>query len=168
MKRAALGQLVLAATLAAGRAGAQEGTPSGATPSSEGKAAVKLTKAPVLVHPVQPELPAGEERGATVVLAITIGVDGAVQDASVLQSGGPRFDAATLAAARRLVFTPAEVNGRPTAVKIRYAYTFSPPAPSPTPAPTPTLTPTRTPTPAPTPPMSPLPTPAPSDAATRP
>ncbi len=74
---------------------------------------MKLTKAPVLVHPVQPQFPAGEERGATVVLAITIGVDGAVEDASVLQSGGPRFDAATLAAARQLVFTPAEVNGRP-------------------------------------------------------
>ncbi|HEX8792783.1 MAG TPA: TonB family protein, partial [Polyangiaceae bacterium] len=99
MRRAVVSRLVVAATLVAGSAGAQEGTPSGATPSSEGKAAVKLTKAPVLVHPVQPEFPAGEGQGATVVLAVTLGTDGAVKDVSVLQTGGAAFDEAAMRAA---------------------------------------------------------------------
>jgi TonB family protein len=143
----------MAATLTTARARAQQGTPSGATPVSEGQAAVRLTKAPKLVKPAQPELPPGETRASTVVLAITIGTDGRVHDVAVLQSGGERFDHAAVEAAARLEFEPAEVNGRIAAVKIRYTYAFTPPAP-PAPAPPP-------PAAAATPPVPAPPTPGP-------
>ena len=148
--------LALAALLTVAEANAQEGTPSGATPSSEGKAAIHLTKPPKLVKFVQAEYPAGETRASTVVLAITIGTDGKVHGVGVLQSGGQPFDEAAVEAAGHFEFEPAEVNGRPAAVKIRYAYSFAPPPPPPPP---PTPTPTPTPRPAPTPPPPPTPTP---------
>jgi TonB family protein len=140
-------RLVLAAMLIAGGARAQEGTPSGATPVSEGQGTVRLTRAPRLTGFVQAKYPGGETRAATVAIAITIGVDGKVRDVSVLRSGGESFDQAAMKAARSFVFEPAEVNGRVAAVKIRYEYSFTPPAPALTPAPTPTPTPTPTPAP---------------------
>jgi len=137
MDRPRVGRLVLAVVLMAGEARAQEGTPSGATPVSEGRGTVRMTKAPKLVTFVQAEFPTGETGSADVALAITIGADGNVRDVSVLTSGGARFDAAALEAAKRFVFEPAEVNGRPAAVKIRYAYSFRPPVPPPPPPPPP-------------------------------
>jgi TonB family protein len=159
MVRPRVSRLVVAAMLTAVGAQAQEGTPSGATPVSEGQGTVRMTRAPKLVAFVQAEFPAGETRAAEVVLAITIAVDGKVREVSVLQSGGVAFDAAAMGAARRFVFLPAEVNGRPAAVKIRYAYSFRPPAPTPTPTPPPPPTSTPPPTPPP-PPTSPLPVPS--------
>ncbi|HEY5241970.1 MAG TPA: TonB family protein, partial [Polyangiaceae bacterium] len=129
MVRRRVSRLVVAAMLAAGEAHAQEGVPSGATPVSEGQGSVRMTKAPKLVRFVEAELPRDEHRSAEVVLAITIGADGVVRDVSVLQSGGADFDAAAMGAAHRFVFVPAEVNGRPAAVKIRYAYSFRIPSP---------------------------------------
>ncbi|HEY6460984.1 MAG TPA: TonB family protein, partial [Polyangiaceae bacterium] len=125
--------LALGMMLGASPARAQEGTPSGATPSSEGKATVHLTKAPKLVHFEQARFPAGEARASTVVLALTIGRDGTVGKADILQSGGPSFDAAAQQAALHFVFEPAEIDGRPAAVKIRYAYSFTPAAARPAP-----------------------------------
>jgi TonB family protein len=141
----AIAEIVAMATillLAPGRAGAQEG-PAGATPASEGRATVRLTKAPVLVRAERSAYPAGESRASRVVLALTIGSDGRVRDVAVLESGGAAFDAAAMEAARELEFEPAEVNGQPAAVKIRYVYSFEPPAaaappplpPSPSPSP---------------------------------
>jgi TonB family protein len=115
--------------LAEPRAQAQDdGTPAGATPSSEGQAEVWLTRSPVLRAPA-PAYPVGQTTAATVVLALTVGKDGSVRDLSILQSGGAVFDAAAAAAARRFSFTPAEVNGQPAAVKIPYTLTFTPPPP---------------------------------------
>ncbi|MGD0525099.1 MAG: energy transducer TonB, partial [Polyangiaceae bacterium] len=148
MHRPRIWRCTLAALLIAGTARAQEGVPSGATPVSEGQGTVRVTKPPKLVRFVEAEIPAGEARSADVVLAITVGADGAVRDASVLESGGARFDAAAIGAARRFGFEPAEVNGRPAAVKIRYRYSFrATPTPTPTPIPIPTPIPTPLPIP---------------------
>ena len=155
MDTARAGRLALAGVLLlAGEAGAQEATPSGATPVSEGRASVRLTLAPRIVRAADAEFPRGETRAAQVTLAITVGVDGNVRDVAVLQSGGARFDAAAVEAARRFVFAPAEVNGRPAAVKIRYVLSFTPaPAPRSLPAlvPLPAATETAPPPPGPTP-----------------
>ena len=140
--------------VAGGQANAQEGTPSGATPASEGRAAIGLTKAPKLVHFVQAEFPRGEKGSSTVILAITIDADGKVREVGIVRSGGRAFDDAAVQAARRFAFEPAEVNGRPAAVKIRYAYSFTPAPAPPRSAPTPeTLAPSLPPTPS-TPPPS--------------
>jgi TonB family protein len=144
MGRRRVSRLMLAAALIAGEARAQEGIPSGATPVSEGRASVRLTKPPKLVHFVPAKAAAGGTSAAGAVLALTIGVDGHVHEVTVLASGGAALDASAMTAARDLVFEPAEVNGRPSAVKIRFAYSFRPappPAaarPPPRPPPTPT------------------------------
>lgn len=137
--------LVFAATVAPDARAQTEGTPSGATPSSEGRAVVRMTKAPELVRFVEARVPDGAG-DAVVVLALTIDAKGNVTAADVLRSAGPPYDEAAAAAAREFVFEPAEVNGRPAAVKIAYTYTFTraipasappPAAPPPPPAPSP-------------------------------
>ena len=127
----AVATMVLTAAIATASTAAQaqgEGAPVGATPSSEGQAAVHL-RPPVVLRAAPPAYPAGQTTASTVVLAITVGKDGTVRDLSVVQSGGAPFDAAAAAAARRFVFTPAEVNGEPAAVKIPYTLTFAAPPP---------------------------------------
>jgi TonB family protein len=87
-----------------------------------------LTRAPTLRTSVEPVFPASALDagvGAQVVMALDLGADGAVTDAKVLQSAGPDFDAAALAAARQLVFTPAEVDGQPAPVRIQFTSNFT-------------------------------------------
>jgi outer membrane receptor protein involved in Fe transport len=48
-----------------------------------------------------------------------------VQDASVTASAGPEFDAAAIAAARRFLFEPAEIDGKPSPIRILYRYEFT-------------------------------------------
>jgi TonB family protein len=96
-----------------------------------------LTKAPALVSQPDAVYPAdAADAGVqgTVILQIDIGPDGKVIDAKLTQeSGTPSLDAAALEAARRFVFSPAELDGVPTAVRIEYAYHFELKAPEPLP-----------------------------------
>jgi TonB family protein len=83
---------------------------------------------PKLVHFVEADFPPSEAaagRGATVVLQIAITATGSVADVRVLESAGPAFDAAAVAAARQFIFEPALVNGVPIPVKITYRYVFT-------------------------------------------
>lgn len=64
-------------------------------------------------------------RGKVVVL-LTIGTDGLVEAAKIAQGAHPDFDAAALAAAQGLVFTPALVDGEPRRVQIQFGYSFRP------------------------------------------
>jgi len=84
---------------------------------------------PKLTAPVEPEYPPSLVdkglRGA-VVVEIDIDPTGKVRAAAVVESAGPDFDAAALAAARRLQFTPARQGGKAVAVRIRYRFAFSP------------------------------------------
>jgi TonB family protein len=89
----------------------------------------RLTKAPALVEFVEADYPPdalAAGTSATVVLQIAISASGTVDDAAVVDSAGPEFDAAALAAARRFVFSPAEIDGVPAPVKITYRYEFVP------------------------------------------
>ena len=94
-----------------------------------------LTRPPSLVTFVEAAYPESEKaagRTAEVVLALTIGPDGRVVDATVHQSGGAAFDAAAVAAARQFLFSPAEIDGAPSQVRILYRYAFTLTAEAPT------------------------------------
>jgi len=87
-----------------------------------------LTRAPEVVIPAVPEYPA-EARAAGITgvvgLEIEISETGAVTDAVVIQPGGHGLDEAATAAARKLVFSPAEVDGKPSPVRIEYRFAFT-------------------------------------------
>jgi TonB family protein len=92
----------------------------------------KLTKAPAIAHLVDAGWP--PEAGAAsapveVVLVIDIDATGHVTQAEVSRSGGPVFDAAAKQALLASTFTPAELDGKPGAVRIEFAYHFVPPPP---------------------------------------
>jgi TonB family protein len=83
---------------------------------------------PELVTFVEAEFPPSEVaagKGAAVLLQIAIEASGKVAGVAVLESGGPAFDVAAVAAARQFVFTPAFVDGTPIPVKISYRYQFT-------------------------------------------
>jgi TonB family protein len=64
----------------------------------------------------------------TVVLVLDVDVSGDVAKAVVDTSGGAAFDESALAAAKGLKFDPAMRGARPIAARIRFVYTFVPPA----------------------------------------
>ena len=62
---------------------------------------------------------------AEVLLRLRVEPNGSVSEADVLQPAGHGFDEAAVEAARRFVFSPATVNGKPVAVKIPFKYSFT-------------------------------------------
>jgi TonB family protein len=93
-----------------------------------------LTRAPAVVEPATPEYPAdARARGlsAQVTLELDLGEDGRVLDARVIAPAGDGFDEAALDAARRLRFSPAEIDGEPAAVTIEYRFGFDAPPDAP-------------------------------------
>lgn len=86
-----------------------------------------LTRAPVLEHFVEapyPEEARGAGLEARVVLEVDISKSGEVTRAVVVAPAGHGFDEAALEAVRQFHFSPAEVDGKPSAVRIHYAYDF--------------------------------------------
>ena len=62
---------------------------------------------------------------ADVVLALTISETGVVSDVKlVMPSSRAEFDEAAITAAKRLTFTPAQLDGKPVAVVLEYTYHF--------------------------------------------
>src|SRR4029453_805834 len=59
-----------------------------------------------------------------VVLSIDISATGEVTRAEVVEPAGHGFDEAAPAAIRQFRFIPAEIDGKPSAVRITYAYDF--------------------------------------------
>jgi TonB family protein len=124
--------LVLLALLAAGTLPCHA---TGAEPTGV------LTRAPEVVAPAEPEYPAearSQELTGEVTLELEISDQGEVTEATVTQPAGHGFDEAALEAARRLRFSPAEIDGKPSAVRIEYRFTFTlaqAPAPEPPAAP---------------------------------
>jgi TonB family protein len=111
-----------------------------------------LTRAPAVIAPAEPAYPeAAREAGlaATVTLELLVAVDGQVAEVAVIEvaiargseldpaAADPGFAAAAAAAARLMRFSPAEIDGQPAAVKIRYTYRFTLPEPEPEPEPEP-------------------------------
>jgi TonB family protein len=95
--------------------------------SSEGFVPPELVDRPL-------EYPEGEHAAATVVLELTIGVNGEVSQARVLQ-GEPPFSDNALRAAEKWKFLPARQGERAVAARIRYRVEFEPPAEEPPSAP---------------------------------
>ena len=82
---------------------------------------------PRKIKDVRPEYPAGalrDQTRGTVVLDVTIGVDGRVVEAAVVRSI-PELDRAALDAVRQWEFIPASVNGTPIAVIVTVIVNFS-------------------------------------------
>ncbi len=82
---------------------------------------------PALVKSVEPVFPSSLSDagiGGTVVMEIDIDVDGRVMNVNVVESAGSEFDSAAVTAARQLEFTPAEFDGKPTPVRIRFSSRF--------------------------------------------
>ena len=94
-----------------------------------------LTKAPAVVEPAEPVYPTeAKAQGLTgeVTLDLEVSEQGLVTDAQVTQPAGNGFDEAALEAALRLHFSPAEIDGKPAAVRIEYRFSFTlSPAPAP-------------------------------------
>ncbi len=119
---------LLAATsvLAPQAASAQPSAPPGGAKAA-GTPAPKLTRAPKLAQFVEAPYPDSERaagRAASVVLQIAISAAGHVDEVAVAESAGPAFDQAAVEAARKFVFEPAEIDGKPAPVKIAYRYEF--------------------------------------------
>ena len=103
-----------------------QGPASGAD-AQTARPARALTKPPRLVRFVEAPYPDSEKaagRAAAVVLQIGIDATGALEQVAVSQSAGPAFDAAATLAARQFVFEPAEIDGKPSAIRILYRYEF--------------------------------------------
>ncbi|TMA15663.1 MAG: TonB family protein, partial [Deltaproteobacteria bacterium] len=81
----------------------------------------QLLEAPPAVYP-----PERLARGETADVACSVDIDehGAVTQVVVEQPVAPDFDAAAVEAIRRFRFSPAEIDGQPAAVRIRYVYHF--------------------------------------------
>ena len=95
----------------------------------------RLTKPPALLEFVEaayPEEALASGRAATVVLQVAISAEGRVDDVTVVESAGPAFDEAARAAVQQFAFSPAEIDGKPAAVRITYRYEFTPRVEAPT------------------------------------
>jgi TonB family protein len=119
--RALSAAVALALATTAARSYAQAPPPADGAPQ-------RTIVPPKLVHFVEAEFPPSEAaagKGATVLLQIAISATGSVADVKVLETAGPAFDTAAVAAARQFVFEPALVDGKPIPVKITYKYVFT-------------------------------------------
>jgi TonB family protein len=86
-----------------------------------------LTRAPVLEHFVEatyPEQARLDGLEARVLLEVDISASGEVTRAVVLAPAGHGFDEAAVEAVLHFRFSPAEVDGKPSAVRIQYGYDF--------------------------------------------
>ncbi len=87
----------------------------------------KLTKPPRLVRFVPARYPAEAQRrgiSGTVELELELDAQGAVAKVRIVSAPEPSLGAAAAEAARAFRFTPAEVDGKPAPVLLRYAYNF--------------------------------------------
>ena len=121
----ALASLVFVHTLTESAWGQAPNVPMSEDTAKDG--APKLTRAPKLVTFVEAEYPESEKkrgRAAAVVLKVAISAIGAVDQATVVESAGPEFDASAVKAVMKFVFEPAEIDGKPSPIRILYRYEF--------------------------------------------
>ncbi len=117
----------LAIAQPAGPAGERRAGPGGAGERRQPAPRPGGIVRPRLVKFARAEYPPQEEgRGASVGLRLTIGVDGAVVRAEIVDSASPAFDESARRAALRFRFRPAERGGRLVASRILYRYEFRP------------------------------------------
>ena len=114
-------------TLAAGQLDQPLPAPAGADRAA--RPAPKLTKPPTIKKQVEPVYPPEALDGGVagdVTLTIDIAADGHVTAVSVATPAGHGFDEAAVAAAREMEFFPAEVDGKPSPIRIEYTIHFQP------------------------------------------
>ncbi|HZH42549.1 MAG TPA: energy transducer TonB [Lysobacter sp.] len=115
------------AALALGACGGDRTGPQ-AAPAPRATPPVALETPP----PTYPEPLACDGIGGRVVLAVTIGPDGAPSAIVVRQrSGQPALDEAATAAVRGWKFRPATAGGKPVSTTIQVPVNFTPPQPRP-------------------------------------
>lgn len=103
---------------------------AGAPPSAPLASAAQPPELLETVEAVYPEQAKAERLEATVLLRLSIDVDGRVTEAEVTQPTGQGFDEAAREAALRFRFKPAQRNGAPVASRISFPYEFKlPPEP---------------------------------------
>ncbi len=88
-----------------------------------------LTRAPELLSSVDPDYPEAlqdEGVGGAVVVRIVIDEAGIVTSTELVSGVHEDLDAAALAAAKELVFSPGEVDGEPATIAIDYTFAFEP------------------------------------------
>ncbi|HEX4404541.1 MAG TPA: TonB-dependent receptor [Polyangia bacterium] len=149
---------VVAMLASAGRARAQLDQPL-PPPPQKPATAPKLTKAPAVTKNVEPMYPPeafAAGLAGDVTLAIDIDVTGHVAAATVTKGAGHGFDEAAVAAGKQMEFSPAEVDGKPSPIRIELTLHFKPVVVAP-----PVETPPPEPPPEPPPPPPPPPPPAP-------
>lgn len=86
-----------------------------------------VTRLPVVLREAKADYPPEVKRQGVegkVVVAVVVGTNGSVTQATLIDRLHPELDQAALRAARRLRFSPAEVDGRPVAVRIPYTFHF--------------------------------------------
>ena len=91
---------------------------------------------PRLITPIAAPYPAGAEGDAMVVLAVSVGATGNVEDARVLEGIEP-FASVALDSVRGARFEAATREGKPIAATVRFRVDFTKPPPPPPPAPPP-------------------------------
>ena len=90
-------------------------------------AAPQLTRLPQLLEAKPADYPPDRlARGETADVACQVDIDehGAVGKVTVEKGAAPDFDAAAVAAIEKFRFSPAELDAKPAAVRIRYVYHF--------------------------------------------
>lgn len=102
-----------------------------AAPETQGLVPPKLKQAADVGYP---EIE-GEPRPASVLLVITIDVNGNVTDPELVEGAGEPFDSRALELITRFQFEPARQGGEPVPARIQYRLVFTPPEPEPAPEP---------------------------------
>lgn len=98
--------------------------------------APQLTRAPEVLEsatPIYPEDALKERREGTVELEVSLSADGVVHCVAITESAGVDLDWAALGALTQFRFSPAEMDGKPSAVTISYRMAFALPRAAETP-----------------------------------
>ena len=93
------------------------------------KPAPKLTKPPQIKKTVEPVYPPGaltEKVSADVTMNVDIDAEGKVSKVEVSKPVGQGFDEAAREAVMQYLFSPAEIDGKPAAIRIEYTLHFVP------------------------------------------
>lgn len=102
--------------------------PQASPAAQQGYRAVgQLTRKPSFrakVEPVYPESLRSTGFEGKVVVEVFLNARGAVDDARIIKSGGPVFNAAVLRAVKASVFEPGYVDGEPVPVRVQIPFAF--------------------------------------------
>ena len=107
---------------------AQAGENVREAPPQPPQTAAELTRPPQLVEFHAADYPKDRlERGETADVSCLVDIDaqGLVTNVEVVAGTAPDFDQAAVAAIRSFRFSPAEIDGQPAPVRIRYVYHFA-------------------------------------------